>query len=162
MDAYVQSCNVCWVLKIFRYKLYVDIQFWMVLIYYWNNLSVDFEIGLLFSTKWKRDSNDAIFVIVDQHTKIVYYKPVKITIDTAGRANVIINVVVRHNGLFESIVCHQSSLFISKFSFLLQYSLGICQKLFIAFYQQTDGRTKRQNNIVKAYLCAFINCELNN
>ena len=35
------------------------------------------------------------------------------------------------------------------------------QKLSIAFYSQTDGLTKRQNSMIKAYLWAFVNFEQN-
>ena len=35
---------------------------------------------------------------------MVYYKPVKVTIDALGLAKVIINMVVRHHSLSDSIV----------------------------------------------------------
>ena len=35
---------------------------------------------------------------------MVYYKPVKITINALGLAKVIINVVMKHHGLSDSIV----------------------------------------------------------
>ena len=53
-------------------------------------------------------------VIVDWLTKIVYYKLVKIMIDALGLAKVIINVVIYHHGVPESIVTDQSLLFTSK------------------------------------------------
>ena len=43
------------------------------------------------------------------------YKPVKVTIDEPGVAKVIIDVVVRHHGVPESIVMDQGSLYTSKF-----------------------------------------------
>ena len=61
-------------------------------------------MGFLVSTDWKGKSYDSILVIVDKLTKIVYYKPVKITIDALGLAKVIIHVVVRHHGLPNSII----------------------------------------------------------
>ena len=36
--------------------------------------------------------------------KIVYYKPVKVTINAPDLVEVIINVVIRHHGISESIV----------------------------------------------------------
>ena len=33
------------------------------------------------------------------------------------------------------------------------------KKLFTAFYPLTDGQTKRQNSMMKAYLRVFVNCE---
>ena len=76
---------------------------------------MDFVTGLPILLDWKEDSYDSILVIVNRLTKIVHYKPVKITIDAPGQAEVIINVVVRHHGLLDSIVTNRGSLFISKF-----------------------------------------------
>ncbi len=70
---------------------------------------------------------------------MVHYESVKITIDAPGLAEVIINVVVRHHGVPESIVTDRGSLFTLKFWSLLCYFLGIKRKLSIAFQPQTDG-----------------------
>ena len=74
---------------------------------------------------------------------MVYYKPVKVTIDTLSLAEVIIDMVVRHHGLPDSIVTNWMLLFTLKFWSLLCYFLGIKQRLFTAFYSQTDGQTER-------------------
>ena len=122
---------------------------------------MDFVTGLPISTDWKGDSYDSIFIIVNWLTKMVHYKSVKVTIDAPGLAEVIINVVVRHHGLSDSIVTDRGSLFTSKFWLLLYYFLGIKQRLFTAFYPQTDGQTKKQNSTIETYLQAFVNFEQN-
>ena len=88
---------------------------------------------------------------------MVYYEPVKITFDAPGLAKVIIDIVVCHHGLPDSIVTDQDSLFTSKFWSSLCYFLGIKRRLSTAFYLQTDGQTKRQNSTMEAYLRAFVN-----
>ena len=93
---------------------------------------------------------------------MVYYKPVKITIDTPDLAEVIINMIVRCYGFLESIVINRGLLFISKSWFLLCYFLGIKKKLFTAFYPQIDSQTKRQNSTIEMYLRAFVNWEQDN
>ncbi len=90
---------------------------------------------------------------------MVHYKPVKVTINAPTLAEVIIEAVVQHHGLPDSIVSDQSSVFTSKFWFLFYYFLGIKRKLSIAFHLQTDGQTERQNSTMKAYLQAFVNFE---
>ena len=55
---------------------------------------MDFVTGLPLSSDWKGDSYDSILVIVDRLTKMVHYKPVKVTIDAPGLVKVIIDVVV--------------------------------------------------------------------
>ncbi len=55
---------------------------------------MDFVTGLSISANWKSDSYNSILVIVDRLTKMVYYEPVKITIDALGLVEVIVDVVV--------------------------------------------------------------------
>ena len=45
---------------------------------------MDFVTGLPVSTNWKDESYDSILVIVNRFIKMVYYKPVKVTIDFLG------------------------------------------------------------------------------
>ncbi len=125
--------------------------------YWWKDLSIDFVIGLPISANWKGDSYDSILVIIDRLTKMVHYVPVKVTIDTLGLAEVIIDIIVRHHGVPESIVTDRGSLFTSKFWSSLCYFLGIKKKLSTAFHPQTDGQTKRQNSTIEAYLRALVN-----
>ncbi len=80
---------------------------------------MDFITGLLISADWKDDSYDSILVIVDRLTKIVHYESIKVTIDGLGLVEVIIDVIVWHHKVSESIVTDQGLLFISKFWFLL-------------------------------------------
>lgn len=81
----------------------------------------------------------------------------KVTIDALGLAKVIIDVVVWHHELSNSIMTNKGSLFTSKFWSLLFYFLGIKRQVSIAFHPQTEGYNKRQNSIMKAYIHAFIN-----
>ena len=122
---------------------------------------MDFMTGLPLSFDWKGDSYDSILVIVNRLTKIVYYEPVKVIIDTPGLAEVIINVLVWYHGLPDLIVTNRGFLFTPKFWSSLGYFLGVKQRLLTAFHPQTDGQTERQNITMKAYLRAFVNFEQN-
>lgn len=114
-------------------------------------------------TNRKVESYDFILVIIDQLTKMIYYMPVNITIDnTWSFAKVIINVVVWHYGLFNSIVSDCGFIFTLKFWSLLCYFLRIGRKLSTALYPQNNGQIKKKNNIIEAYLYVFINHEQNN
>ena len=92
---------------------------------------------------------------------MVYYKLVKVTINAPGLAEVIIDMVVRHHSLPDSIVTNQESLFTSNFWSLLCYFLSIKRRLSTAFHPQTNGQTERQNSTIEAYLRAFVNFEQN-
>ena len=120
---------------------------------------MDFVTDLPVSANCKSDSYDSILVIVDGFTKIVHYISVKVTIDIPSLAEIIIDVVVHHDGVPRLIMTDQSLLFTSKFWFSLCYFLGIKRKLFITFYPQTDSQTERQNSTMEAYLRAFVNEE---
>ena len=157
----MKGCNLCLASKAVWHKLYGDLQSLPVPIYRWKNLLMDFVTSLPILTDWKGDSYNSILVIIDRLTKTVYYKLVKVTIDALGLAKVIIDVVVRHHGLSDLIVTNRGLVFTSKLWSSLCYFLGIKRRLSIAFYSQTNGQTKRQNSIMKAYLWAFVNFEQN-
>ena len=80
------------------------------------------------------DSYNSILVIIDRLTKMVHYKPVKVTFDIPGLAEVIIDMVICHHGFLDSIVTNKGSLFTLKFWSLLCYFLGIKKRLFTTFY----------------------------
>ena len=82
-------------------------------------------LGLPISTNWKGKSYDSILVIVDRLTKIVFYEPVNVIINTPGLAKVILDMVVWHHSFSDSIVSDRGLLFTSKFWSLLCYFLGI-------------------------------------
>ena len=104
----------------------------------WKALSIDFVTGLPISTNWKDEIYDSILIIVDWLTKMVHYKPFKLTINAPGLAEVIIDVVVWHHSFSNSIVSDRGSVFTLKFWSLLCYFLDIKQRLSTAFHAQTD------------------------
>ena len=65
---------------------------------------MDFVIRLPVLTNWKDKSYNSILVIIAWLIKIVYYEPIKITINILKLAEVIFNIVVWHHDLFNSIV----------------------------------------------------------
>ena len=76
---------------------------------------MDFVTGLPLFADWKSNSYDSILVIVNRLTKMVYYKPVKVIIDTLKLAKIIIDVVVQYHNLPDSIISDQGVIFTSKF-----------------------------------------------
>ena len=161
VDNFIKGCNIYLALKIVRHKPYSNIQFLLVLTHSWKDLLIDFVTNLLISMDWKRDCYDLILVIIDWLIKMVHYKQIKVTIDTPSLIKIIISVIVRYYGLSNSIVTIQRLLFTSKFWLSLCYFLDIKQKLSTVFYLQTDSQTKRQNNMMKAYLRTFVNFKQN-
>ena len=90
---------------------------------------------------------------------MVHYKLVKVNIDAPVLVKVIIDVVVWHHGLPNSIMTDRGLFFTSKFCSSLCYFLEVKRRLLTAFYPQVDSQTKRQNSTMEAYLRAFVNFE---
>ena len=76
---------------------------------------MDFVTGLHILANWKSDSYNSILVIVDRLTKMVQYELVKVTINAPSLAEVILDIVVWHHGIPDSIVTDRGLLFTSKF-----------------------------------------------
>lgn len=134
IKAYIKGYDIYLASKVICYKLCSDLQLLPILTYWWKDLSIDFITGLLVSTNWKGKSYNIILVIIDQLTKMVHYNLVKVTIDIPGLAKMIIDMVVYHHRVSQSIVTNQGSFFISKFWFSLYYFLDIKKQLYIAFH----------------------------
>lgn len=96
-------------------------------------------MGLPIFTNEKANSYDSILVIVNRLTRIVYYEPVKIISDAFDLTKIILDKIVEHYSLPNSIMSDWSLVFISKLWLSLCYFLGIKQKLCITFYSQTDA-----------------------
>lgn len=73
---------------------------------------------------------------------MMYYKLVKVTINILSLVEIIINVVMQHHGLSNSIISNQWAVFTFKFWFVLYYFLSIKQQLSTAFYLKTNSQIK--------------------
>ena len=111
----MKGCDICLASKTVWHKSYSDLQSLPIPTYRWKDLPIDFVTGLPVLTDEKKDSYDLILVIVNRLTKMIHYKPVKVTINAPGLAEIIIDVVIRHHKLPDSIVTDRGSLFTLKF-----------------------------------------------
>lgn len=94
--------------------------------------------------------------------KMIYYDPVKVTINAPSLVEMIIKAIIRHHGLLDLIVSNYSSVFTSKFQSSLYCFFEIKQSLSKAFYLPIDNQNKRQNSTIKAYCRVFINYQQDN
>lgn len=94
MKSYVKEYDICLASKAVRHKLYNDLQFFPIPTQQWKDLYMDFFNALPVFINWKGKSYDLILVIIDQLIKMIYYKPVKVIIDTSALTEVIINIVM--------------------------------------------------------------------
>ena len=125
INIYVKEYDICLASKAVKHKPYEDLQSLPVPTDHWKDLYIDFITGLPVLTNWKDETYDSILVIVDRLTKMVHYKPVKVTVNAFGLAKVIIDVVARHHGLPDSILSDRASVFNSKFWSSLYYFIRL-------------------------------------
>lgn len=116
------------------YKIYGKLPLFSPLTHRWKNLCMNFFTRLSIYTNLKSKIYNSILVIVDQFTKIVYYKPIKIKIIVLGLVKVFLYIVVRHYLLPDSIISNKNSIFTFKFWSSSYYFLGIIKRFSIAFY----------------------------
>lgn len=133
MEACIWECDIFLVSKVVKHQFPNHFLSLSVITHCWKNLSIDFITCFPILTNWKRDSYDAIFVIVEHLTKMVYYMLLKITINVADLAEIIINIVVRHYGFLESIISNKSLLFILKLCLYYAIFLAL-SKIFLLYF----------------------------
>ena len=111
----------------------------------WKELLIDFLTGLPISIIWKKDSYDFILVILDWLIKMVHYKLIKITINALGLAKIIIDMVVRHYGLSDSIALikafFSSQNFVHYFATSLALSVSFLLPFICKLMVKFKGRT---------------------
>lgn len=127
----------------------------LVLIHYWKNISIDFVIGLVLFINSKSNSYILILIIDNHLTKIINYKPIKVTINISRLTKVIIDIIMQYPSLSNSIICDCGAIFIIKFWSLLYYFFNIKKQLSTIFHPQTDDQIEWQNSIMATYFCFF-------
>lgn len=132
IKVYVKVYNICLTLK------WSSPAFWRLLVVAHSDTSIKkffnrFYNGFANLFRLKKNTYNSILVLVDQLTKIIYYKTVKIMIDAVKLAKVIIDVIVWYYGLLDLIIMDRSLLLNSKLGSLFCYFLWIKRGLFITF-----------------------------
>jgi len=101
---------------------------------------------------------DQLCVVIDQFTKMAHFIPLREK-TAADLAIIFAREIWKHHGLPTDIVPDRDSRFTSEvWQEFLQLS-GIRPRMSTAFHPQTDGQTERLNEIIEAYLRAFVSRE---
>lgn len=95
----MKGYDVCLAFKVVYHKSYRDFSLLLVSTYYRKDILIDLVMGCLHLLDRKYHTYDFILVMLSYVTDMVYYELVKTTINTAGLAKTIINVIVRHHNL---------------------------------------------------------------
>lgn len=151
VDRYVASCFTCRRTKTARHKRYGLLQPLPVPTEPWISISMDY-IGKL----PKSSGFDAILVVVDRLTKMAHFIPSYTTTSSPELAKIFLSHIFSKHGVPSDIVSDRGSIFVSQFWSELMRVLGVKQNLSTAYHPQTDGQTERVNQVVEAYLRAYV------
>ncbi|MCO5595420.1 hypothetical protein L7F22_049462 [Adiantum nelumboides] len=150
---YVRKCLICQKTKAERVKIPRKLQLLDIPQMKWECISMDFVTGLPKTT----GNYDSIFVIVDKLTKVAHLIPVKQTATAADIAQVFVKEIVRLHGVPDRIISDRDAKFTSKFWQAMFQSLRTQLNLNTAYHPETDGQTKRVNQVIEDILRAYCN-----
>jgi transposase InsO family protein len=119
-----------------------------------EGIGMDFIVGL----PRNQVGYDSIWVIVDRLTKVAHFIPVKTTNSGAQLAELYMSRIMCLRGVPKKIMSDRGSQFTSKFWEKLHESMDTKLNFSSTYHPQTDGQTKRTNQILEDMLRA---CSLN-
>jgi transposase InsO family protein len=121
-----------------------------VLEWKWEEIAMDFIVGL----PRTQLGYDSIWVIVDQLTKVGLFIPVKTIYSRPQPAKLYMSRIVCFHGVPKKIVSDRGTQFTSKFWERLHETLDTQLRFNSTYHPQTDGETKRVNQILEDMLRA--------
>jgi hypothetical protein len=145
---YVSECDTCQKVKASHLKISGTLQPLSIPSWKWEDISMDFIVGLP-NTSQKHDS---IWEIVDRLTKIAHFLLVHTTYTAKKYAEVYLDQIVQLHGVPKTIISDRGAQFIARFWEQLQLSLDTKLIRSSAYHPQTDGQTKRVNQILEDML----------
>jgi hypothetical protein len=123
-----------------------------ILTWKWEDISMDFIVGLPKTAK----GFDSIWVIINRLTKIAHFLPVKTDHPVDAYAQLYIARILSLHGVPKTIVSDRGPQFVSKFWEELHKSLGTKLLHSSAYHPQTSGQTERVNQVLEDMLRACV------
>jgi hypothetical protein len=149
---YVARCDTCRRVKAIHMKTAGPLQYLPIPTWKWEDISMDFIVGLPRTTK----GFDSIWVVIDRLTKIAHFLPVKTKYLVVAYAELYIARILRLHGVPKTIVSDHGPQFVSKFWEELHKCLGTKLLRSLAYHPQTSGQTERVNQILEDMLRACV------
>ncbi|WVZ93896.1 hypothetical protein U9M48_039848 [Paspalum notatum var. saurae] len=147
---YVSECDVCQRIKADHLKPAGMLQPLEVPAWKWENVHMDFIVGLPLTQK----GYDSIWVVIDRFTKAAHFLPVKTTYRAKQYAELYISRVLALHGDPQTITSDRGSLFVSRFWEHLQTALGTTFIHSSAYHPQTSDQVEKVNQILEEMLRA--------
>ena len=99
---------------------------------------------------------NAIWVIVDRHTKSAHFVAIHHSWNMDKLAQIYVREVIRLHGIPRDIISDRDSRFQSQFWKALQKAFGTKLQFSSSYHLETDGQTKRVNQILEDMLRACV------
>jgi hypothetical protein len=114
----------------------------------WETISLDFITGLPKTQK----QNDSIMVVIDKLSKYAHFIPMKSTYKTINDIEIFMKEIFRLHGIPKMVISDRDVKFTSTFWKELFAGLDTNLNSITSYHPQTDGKTKRMNQIVENML----------
>jgi hypothetical protein len=147
---YVAMCDSCRRIKAEYQKPTGLLQPLRIPQWKWDEIGMDFIVGL----PRTRAGYDSIWVVVDRLTKSAHFIPIKTSYNSAILVDLYMSRIVCVHGVPNKIVSDRGTQFTSNFWQQLHEALGTHLNFSSAYHPQTDGQTKRSNQILEDMLRA--------
>jgi hypothetical protein len=148
---YVAKCDTCHRMKASHLKLAGVLQPLSIPMWKWDDISMDFIVGLPLTAR-KKDSSGLSWT--DSPT--THFIAVHTTYSVQQYAEIYLDQIVRLHGILKTIISDRGTQFVARFWEQLHDCLGtklICSS---SYHPQTDGHTERINQILEDILRASI------
>jgi hypothetical protein len=145
---YVSECDTYHRMKASHLKSAGVLQPLSILTWKWDDISMDFIVGLLLTARKK----DSIWVIVDRLTKTTHFIVVHTTYSVQHYAEIYMDQIVCLHGISKTIISDRGTQFVAHFWEQLHECLGTKLIHSSSYHPQTDGQTERVNQIVEDML----------
>jgi hypothetical protein len=149
---FCNNCDVCGRTTVWRDKRWGLLKPLPIPNQVWREISMDFITGL---PPARSSGESSCLVIVDRFSKGVMFEPVS-DMSAEGTADVFIKSFYRHHGLPAAITSDRGSQWVNAFWKRVCQLVGIERRLSTAFHPETDGSTEQKNQVLEAYLSAFV------
>jgi IS30 family transposase len=145
---YVTLCDTCQRVKVEHQRPAGLLQPLKFPEWKWKEIGMDFIVVL----PRTQAGYDSIWVIVDRHTKVAHFIPIKTTYSGAKLAELYMSRIVCLHGVPKKVVSDRRSQFTSKFWEKLHESMDTKLNFSSAYHPQTDGQTESTNQILERYV----------
>lgn len=125
IEFYMKDCDLYLIWKTIYHKSYGKLISLLVVINLRKNVFRNFIMSTLIWKNWKKNNYNSILVIINLLFKMIYYEPVKRTINIISSEKIIINLIITNYDLSNFIISNKNTFFTSKFRLSLCYFLYI-------------------------------------